>query len=50
MVDTVEWYSGYFKPFYPSHLIILVSILNLIPQYIALKVANKVYHRVKDYI
>jgi hypothetical protein len=48
MVDTVEWYSGYFKPFYPSHLLVMVSLLNLIPQLLAMKLANKVNHRTKD--
>lgn len=38
MVDTVEWYGDYFKPFYPTHLLVMVSLLNLIPQYIAMKV------------
>lgn len=48
MVDTIEWYGGYFKPFYPSHLLVVMSLLNLIPQLLAMKLAYKVYHRVKD--
>jgi hypothetical protein len=34
------WDEGYFKPLSATQLIVLVSILNLIPQYIAISIAN----------
>jgi hypothetical protein len=44
MEDTtgIGWDGGYFKPFSPSQLLVVVSLLNLIPQYIAMNLANKV--------
>lgn len=36
-----ESWEGYFKPLTPVQLLIFVSILNLIPQLIAVKAANK---------
>ncbi|MFD3449313.1 hypothetical protein ACFDTO_32575 [Microbacteriaceae bacterium 4G12] len=35
-----EW-GGYFKPLTPSELLVLVSFLNLIPQFFAMKLANR---------
>lgn len=42
MSDTEMWDGGYFKPFSSSQLIIVVSLLNLIPQYISMILAKKV--------
>lgn len=39
-VDVIGW-DGYFKPLRPQQLLILVSLLNLIPQLIAVKLAIK---------
>jgi hypothetical protein len=36
-----ERWGGYFTPLTPSQLLILVSFINLIPQYIAMMVANR---------
>jgi hypothetical protein len=44
MADTVGWDGGYFKPFLSTQLLIVVSLLNLIPQYIAMTIANKVHN------
>ncbi|SMQ77509.1 hypothetical protein SAMN05444673_2875 [Bacillus sp. OV166] len=44
MSDTEMWDGGYFKPFSSSQLIIVVSLLNLIPQYIAMILAKKVHN------
>lgn len=38
----------YFKPLTPTMLLILVSVLNLIPQLLAVKIANKFKNQVKD--
>ncbi|NHM34072.1 hypothetical protein [Neobacillus terrae] len=38
----IGWDGGYFKPFSPSQLLVVVSFLNFIPQYIAMTLANKV--------
>jgi hypothetical protein len=38
----------YFKPFPPSMLLIVVSVLNLIPQFLAIKLANRYKNTVKD--
>jgi hypothetical protein len=46
MSETEMWDGGYFKPFTSSQLLVVVSLLNLIPQYIAIVLANKV-HNVK---
>lgn len=43
MSDTEMWDGGYFKPFSSSQLIVVVSLLNLIPQYIAMILAKKVH-------
>ncbi|MBT2730720.1 hypothetical protein J7E63_28320 [Bacillus sp. ISL-75] len=43
MSDTVMWDGGYFKPFSSSQLLEVVSLLNLIPQYIAMILAKKVH-------
>lgn len=42
MSDTEMWDGGYFKPFSSSQLIVVVTLLNLIPQYIAMIIAKKV--------
>ncbi|MDR7240880.1 hypothetical protein [Neobacillus drentensis] len=44
MSDTEMWDGGYFKPFSSSQLIIVVSLLNLIPQYISMILAKKVHN------
>lgn len=36
-----ERWGGYFKPLTPYQLLILISFLNLIPQFFALKLANR---------
>jgi hypothetical protein len=33
--NTEGWDEGYFKPFYPLQLIIVLSVLNLVPQFFA---------------
>ncbi|MFJ3387704.1 hypothetical protein [Lysinibacillus sp. NPDC086135] len=50
MEDTlgIGWDSGYFKPFSPSQLLVIVSILILIPQFFAMKLANGHKNKVKD--
>lgn len=40
MTGNEQW-GGYFKPLAPDQLLIIVSLLNLIPQYFAMKLANK---------
>ncbi len=35
-----DYWTGYFKPFWPYQLVILVTILNLIPQLIAIKLSS----------
>lgn len=47
MTENERW-GGYFKPVTPYQLLILVSILNMIPQFFAMKVANRYKNRVKD--
>ncbi|WP_231688038.1 hypothetical protein [Bacillus sp. FJAT-18017] len=42
MSDTEMWEGGYFKPFSSSQLIVVVSLLNLIPQLIAMTLAKRV--------
>ncbi|MGE7997575.1 hypothetical protein ACQKOF_02620 [Lysinibacillus sp. NPDC093190] len=50
MEDTLEigWDGGYFKPFSPSQLLVIVSVLNLIPQFFAMKLANRYKNNVKE--
>lgn len=43
-----ERWGGYFKPVTPYQLLILVSILNLIPQFFAMMFAKKIQNKVKD--
>ncbi|MDM5213815.1 hypothetical protein QUF94_20665 [Peribacillus sp. NJ4] len=43
-----ERWGGYFKPLTPYQLLILVSFLNLIPQFFAMKLANRHKNKVKD--
>ncbi|RFU60488.1 hypothetical protein D0466_21650 [Peribacillus glennii] len=38
-----EQWSGYFKPLTASQLLVLVSLINIIPQVIAFKIAKKKY-------
>ncbi|TQR19464.1 hypothetical protein FG384_12520 [Psychrobacillus vulpis] len=40
MIDNERW-GGYFKPLTPTHLLYLISLLNLIPQFMAMKLASK---------
>ncbi len=47
MSETEMWDGGYFKPFTSSQLLVVVSLLNLIPQYIAIVLANKVHNMKK---
>lgn len=37
----VDWDGGYFKPLTPYQLLLLVSFLNLIPQFLVMKLAAK---------
>ncbi|MCU5321929.1 hypothetical protein OB976_02500 [Bacillus cereus] len=37
----VSWHRGYFKPFIPYQLLLLVSFLNVIPQLLVMNVVNK---------
>ncbi len=43
-----ERWGGYFKPLTPYQLLILVSFLNLIPQFFAMKLAKRNKNKVKD--
>jgi len=43
-----ERWGGYFKPLTPYQLLILVSFLNLIPQFYALRLANRHKNKVND--
>jgi len=36
------WDGGYFKPLTPIQLLLLVSILNLIPQFLVMSLANRI--------
>lgn len=38
----VGWYEGYFKPLTPYQLFLLVSLLNVIPQLLFIKLAKKI--------
>jgi len=38
----VGWDGGYFKPLTPNQLLLLVSILNLIPQFLVMWLANRI--------
>lgn len=42
------WDGGYFKPFSPYQLLLLVSLLNLIPQFISMKLASGIKKRKVD--
>ncbi|MDM5358353.1 hypothetical protein ABIE66_002099 [Peribacillus sp. B2I2] len=42
-----ERWGGYFKPLTPNQLLIFVSFLNLIPQLLVMKLANKYKNKVK---
>jgi len=44
----IGWDGGYFKPFLPSQLLVIVSVLNLIPQFFAMKLAKGHKNKVKD--
>ena len=43
-----ERWGGYFKPLAPYQLLILVSLLNLIPQFFTIKLAKRHKYKVKD--
>ena len=43
-----ERWGGYFKPLSPYQLLILVSFLNFIPQFLAIMIADKRKNKVKD--
>ncbi|GIP16171.1 hypothetical protein J40TS1_18130 [Paenibacillus montaniterrae] len=47
MAGNAEW-SGYFKPLSPNQFLLLVSILNLIPQLMSMLLAKKFTNKVKD--
>src|SRR5690625_1643378 len=38
----IGWDGGYFKPLTPYQLLLLVSFLNLIPQFFVIMLANKI--------
>lgn len=40
-----DWGGGYFKPFTPIQLVIVVSVLNTLPQLLAVTAGNKVKNR-----
>jgi 4-hydroxybenzoate polyprenyltransferase len=42
----IEYWDFYKMP--PSMLLVIVTILNLIPQFLAVKLANKLKNKVKD--
>jgi hypothetical protein len=48
MSETDMWDGGYFKPFSSSQLLVVISLLNLIPQYIAIVLANKAHNMIKN--
>ncbi|WP_102692193.1 hypothetical protein [Rummeliibacillus pycnus] len=48
MEDTYGWDGGYFKPFSSTQLLVIVSVFNLIPQLIAMRLAKKYKNTVKD--
>ncbi|MEH7459314.1 hypothetical protein V7183_19490 [Bacillus sp. JJ1127] len=50
MEDTagIGWDAGYFKPFSPSQLLVVVSFLNLIPQFFAMKLGDRYKNKAKD--
>ncbi|MDA1677423.1 MULTISPECIES: hypothetical protein [unclassified Bacillus cereus group] len=37
----VSWHRGYFKPFTPYQLLLLVSLLNVIPQFLVMILVKK---------
>lgn len=37
----ISWHRGYFKPFTPYQLLLLVSFLNVIPQFFVMILVNK---------
>ena len=43
-----ERWGAYFKPLTPYQLLILVSFLNLIPQFFAIKLAKRHKNKIKD--
>ncbi|ALC87795.1 hypothetical protein AM499_19785 [Bacillus sp. FJAT-22090] len=43
-----ERWNGYFKPLTPYQLLMLVSFLNLIPQFFAMNLTNKYKNKVND--
>ncbi|BAC12210.1 hypothetical protein [Oceanobacillus iheyensis HTE831] len=45
LADNNHW-NGYFKPLWPYQIVILVTILNLIPQLIAMKLASKLRKKI----
>ncbi|MGE7694719.1 hypothetical protein ACQKNC_11450 [Lysinibacillus sp. NPDC094177] len=44
----IGWDRGYFKPFSPSQLLVIVSVLNLFPQFLAMKLANRHKNKIID--
>ncbi|EKN64134.1 hypothetical protein P9E76_10240 [Schinkia azotoformans] len=43
-----EHWDGYFKPLTPYQLLVLVSFLNLIPQFLAINFAKKLKNKVNE--
>ncbi len=43
-----EQWGGYFKPLTPYQIFMLVSFLNLIPQFLTMKLANRYKKKDKD--
>src|SRR5690625_2002265 len=41
----VGWDGGYFKPLTPYQLLLLVSILNLLPQFLGMILANRIIEK-----
>lgn len=46
----IDRWNFYFKPFSPSTLLVIVIVLNLIPQLLGVMLANKIKNKVKDKI
>ncbi len=49
MMNGNDAWGGYFKPLSPSQLVIFVSLLNMIPQFFAIRLANRYNNTVKNH-
>lgn len=45
MILGINWDDGYFKPFTAYQFLLFVSIFNLIPQFLAIMLANRMNKR-----